>query len=111
MRRRELLKFGGAGVIARPAPARAQQKAMPVIGYLHYGSPGPSMEIDAFRQGLRELGSIEGQTIAVEYRFATGRVGQMPELAAELARLKPDVMVTPGTPASLAAKQATSTIP
>jgi putative ABC transport system substrate-binding protein len=60
---------------------------------------------------LRELGYIEGQNIAIEYRFASGRVGQLPVLAAELVRLKLDVIVTPTTPASLAAKQATSTIP
>ena len=80
-------------------------------GFLFYGSPGSSPEVDAFRQGLRELGYIEGQNIAVEYRFASGRVSQLPELAAELVRLNPDVIVTPGTPASAAAKQATSTIP
>jgi putative ABC transport system substrate-binding protein len=83
----------------------------PRVGFLFYGSPGPSPEIDAFRRGLREYGYIEGQNITVEYRFAGGRVGELPLLAAELVRLKPDVIVTPGTPASLAAKQATSVIP
>jgi putative tryptophan/tyrosine transport system substrate-binding protein len=111
MRRRELIILLSGAAVAWPLVARAQQKAMPVIGYLHYGSLGPSPEIDAFRQGLRELGYIEGQNIVIEYRFASGQVGQLPELAAELARLKVEVMVTPGTPASLAAKQATSTIP
>ena len=75
------------------------------------GSAGPSPELDAFRQGLRELGYIEGQNITVEYRFASGQVERLPNLAAELVRLRPDVIVTPGTPASLAAKQATGTIP
>jgi putative ABC transport system substrate-binding protein len=92
--------------------AEAQQpKKVPRIGFLFYGSPGPSPEVDAFRQGLRELGYIEGQNIAIEYRFASGRVERLPELAADLVRLELEVIVTPATPASLAAKQATSTIP
>ena len=100
------------GILAAPLAAGAQQPAkVPRIGFLFYGSPGPSPELDAFRQGLRELGYLEGQNIAIEYRFAGGRVERLPELAAELVRLKLDVIVTPGTPASLAAKQATSTIP
>jgi len=101
------------GFLAAPAPAEAQQLAgkVPRVGFLFYGSPGPSPELDAFRQGLRELGYIEGQNITIEYRFASGRVERLPELAAELVRLKLDVIVTPATPASQAAKQATSTIP
>jgi putative ABC transport system substrate-binding protein len=100
------------GMLGLPVAAEAQQAGkVPRIGFLFYGSPGPSPELDAFRQGLRELGYIEGQNITIEYRFAGGRVGQLPELAAELVRLKLDVIVTPGTPASVAAKQATSTIP
>jgi len=100
------------GTLALPLAAEAQPAGkIPRIGFLHYGSPGSSPEVDAFRQGLRELGYIDGQNIAIEYRFASGRVEQLPELAAELVRLKVDVIVTPTTPASLAAKQATSTIP
>src|SRR5262249_3598493 len=90
----------------------AQQAAnVPRIGFLLHLAPEPSTEVDAFRQGLRELGYIEGQNIVIEYRFASGHVERLPELAAELVRLKPDVIVTPTTPASVAAKQATSTIP
>ena len=112
MRRREFITLLGGAAAAWPLAARAQQPAkVPRIGFLFYGSPGPSPELDAFRQGLRELGYIEGQNIVIEYRFASGRVERLPELATELVRLKPDVIVTPGTPASLAAKQATSTIP
>ena len=114
MRRREFITVVGAAAAAAawPLAARAQQTAkIPRVGFLFYGSPGPSPEVDAFRQGLRELGYIEGQNIAVEYRFASGRVEQLPELAAELVRLKLDVIVTPTTPASVAAKQATNTIP
>ena len=93
--------------VAHPQPAGK----VPRVGYLFYGSPGSSREIDAFRQGLRELGYIEGQSIAVEYRFASGQVERYPGLAAELVRLKVDVIVAPATPQALAAKQATSSIP
>jgi putative tryptophan/tyrosine transport system substrate-binding protein len=89
----------------------AARGAGAAIGFLFYGSSGPAPEIDAFRQGLREHGYIEGQNIAVEYRYAGGQVEQLPELAAELVRRNPDVIVTPTTAASVAAKQATSTIP
>jgi len=99
-------------MLALPVAAGAQQAGkVPRIGFLFYGSPGPSPELNAFRQGLRELGYIEGQNITIEYRSASGRLAQLPELAAELVRLKLDVIVTPGTPASVAAKQATSTVP
>ncbi len=112
MNRRTFLCGLTLGMLGLPVAAEAQQAGkVPRIGLLFYGSPGPSPELDAFRQGLRELGYIEGQNITIEYRFAGGRVGQLPELAAELVRLKLDVIVTPGTPASVAAKQATSTIP
>ena len=99
-------------LLASPGVAHAQLTGkVPRVGYLFYGSPGPSREIDAFRQGLRELGYIEGQSIAVEYRFASGQIERYPGLAAELVRLKVDVIVTPATPQALAAKQATSSIP
>jgi putative tryptophan/tyrosine transport system substrate-binding protein len=99
-------------LLASPVVARAQPVGkLPRVGYLFHGSPGPSREIDAFRQGLRELGYIEGQSIAVEYRFASGQVERYPGLAAELVRLKVDVIVAPATPQALAAKQATSSIP
>jgi putative ABC transport system substrate-binding protein len=112
VRRREFISLLGGAAAAWPRAARAQQPAkVALIGFLHYSSPGPSLEVEAFRQGLRELGYVEGQNIAIEYRFASGQVARMPELAAELVRLKPDVIVTPSTPTSLAAKQATSTIP
>ena len=107
-----LLATLGLGILLAPLAADAQRAGkVPRVGFLFYGSPGPSPELDAFRQGLRELGYIDGQNITIEYRFASGRVERLPELAAELVRLKLDVIVTPSTPASLAAKQATSTIP
>jgi putative ABC transport system substrate-binding protein len=99
-------------LLAAPLTVEAQQtEKVPRIGILFYGSAGPSPDLDAFRQGLRELGYVEGQNIAIEYRFANGRVERLAELAAELVRLNVDVLVTPTTPASLAAKQATSRVP
>lgn len=99
-------------LLASPGVAYAQAAGkVPRVGYLFYGSSGRSREIDAFRQGLRELGYTEGQSIAVEYRFASGQVARYPRLAAELVHMKVDVIVAPGTPQALAAKQATSSIP
>jgi putative ABC transport system substrate-binding protein len=84
------------------------------IGWLSPGStpPGPNPSVEAFQQGLRDLGYVEGQTLVIEYRYAEDNVERLPDLAAELVRLHVDVIVTGGsTPAALAAKQATSTIP
>jgi len=112
VRRREFITLlGGAAVW--PLAARAQQMGkVPRIGYL--GSSSPSLEphfVEAFRQKLRELGHIEGENIAIEYRWAEGQDGRLPDLAAELVRLQPNVIVTAGTPGALAAMQATKTIP
>ena len=92
------------------AQAQAAGKA-PRVGVLFGGAPGPSEDVEAFRRGLRELGYIDGQNIAIEYRFASGQVGRLPELAADLVHLKVDIIVVPSTPTALAAKRATSTIP
>jgi putative ABC transport system substrate-binding protein len=109
-RRRFLMGLGL--LLASPAVAHAQPTGkVPRVGYLFYGSPGPSPEIDAFRQGLRELGYIEGQSVVIEYRFASGQVERYPALAAELVGMNVDVIVAPATPQALAAKQATSSIP
>jgi len=100
------------GLLVAPLAAVAQQPAkMPRIGVLSPGSPGPSPLLDAFRQGLRELGYIEGQNIAIEYRFAEAKLERFHDLAAELVHLKVDVLFTINTPASQAAKNATKTIP
>ena len=112
LQRREFITLlGGAAVW--PLAARAQQMGkVPRIGYL--GSSSPSLEphfVEAFRQKLRELGHIEGENIAIEYRWAEGQDGRLPELAAELVGLQPNVIVTAGTPGALAAMQATKTIP
>ena len=100
-------------VLAAPLAAEAQAPAkFPRIGYLNVLSPTDNAHtLEAFRQGLRELGYVEGQNIAIEYRFAEGRPERLPALAAELVRLKVDVIVTGPPPAPEAAKQATSTIP
>jgi putative ABC transport system substrate-binding protein len=112
MRRRELmLLLGGAMTVARTL--RAQQKAMPVIGVLGSTSPSPGAPFTAaFRQGLGETGYVEGQNVAIEYRWAEGHYDRLPALAADLVGRKVDVIVTQGGPASaLTAKSATSTIP
>ena len=102
---------GTLGLLAAPLAAEAQQPArVPRIGYLESGSPGTPL-VEAFRQGLRDLGWIEGQNIAVEVRAAEGKYDRLPELAAELVRLKVDVIFASSTPAALAAKHATTTIP
>jgi putative ABC transport system substrate-binding protein len=110
MRRRELILLGGAIMVTRPL--RAQQKAMPVIGYLISGSPGSNApNVAAFRQGLSEAGYIEGQNLAIEYRWAEGRYDRLPGLAADLVGRNIDVIVTSAAPGIQAAKSATSTIP
>ena len=110
MRRRELMLLLA---ITAARPLRAQQKAMPVIGFLSSGSPGPTAPfMAAFHQGLSETGSVEGQNLTIEYRWAEGRYDRLPALAADLVGSKVDVIVTLGSGSSaLAAKSATSTIP
>ena len=111
MRRRELLLLGGAMTGARGL--RAQQKALPVIGFLSGVSPGPfAAQVAAFHEGLSETGYVEGQNVTIEYRWAEGRDDRLPALAADLVGRKVDVIVASGGIFSaLAAKNATSTIP
>ena len=97
-------------VVNFPAEAQAPGR-IPRIGFLLPYSPGPDARLEAFKQGLRELGYVVGQNIAIEYRWADGRFEQLPDLAADLVRLKVDVIVAAVTQASLAAKQATGAIP
>jgi putative ABC transport system substrate-binding protein len=112
MRRRELMLLV-AGVTTVTRAVRAQRKALPVIGFLNGTSPNPAAPfVAAFRQGLSETGYVEGQNVAMEYRWAEGRYDRLPELAADLVGRKVDVIVASGGDRSaLAAKSATSTIP
>src|SRR5438105_9452053 len=107
MRRRELSLLLARAMTSAPAP-RAQQKAMPVIGILGTASPGAfAPYVTAFRQGLSETGYVEGQNVAIEYRWAEGHYDRLPALAAELVGRKVDVIVsTGGAPTALAAKSA-----
>ena len=100
-------------VLAAPLAAGAQQSGkVPRIGYLGVSSPALERDrVEALRQGLRDLGYAEGQNILIEFRWAEGRYDRFPEFAAELVRLKVDVILTAGTPGALAAKQATQTTP
>jgi putative tryptophan/tyrosine transport system substrate-binding protein len=115
MLRRDVIALAGGAVAGWPLTMRAQQKAMPVIGILAAASPdnaGAQRMLAAFREGLRETGYVEGQNIAIEYRWAEAQFDRLPALAADLVDRKVDVIVTEGGDGSvLAAKKATSRIP
>jgi putative ABC transport system substrate-binding protein len=115
MDRRAFIGTMAGGLIAAPLAAEAQPaRKVPRIGFLVAASASDSAYarlIEAFRQGLRDLGYVEGRNIVIEYRYADGKSERLPALAAELARLKVAVIVSHGTPGPLAAKQATSAIP
>jgi putative tryptophan/tyrosine transport system substrate-binding protein len=113
MRRREFITFLGGAVATWPLAVRAQQQPMPVVGVLSAEWPDQFVDrLHAFHDGLRETGYVEGRNLAIEYRWAEGRNDRVPALAAELVRRQVSVIVTAGsTPAALATRAATPTIP
>src|SRR5204862_3552049 len=113
MRRRDFIIFLASAMAAWPRSVRAQQKPMPVIGYLGSGLINPNSPfVAAFREGLSETGYVEGQNLAIEYRSAEDHYDRLPALAADLVGRKVDLLATAGgIPAARAAKDATSTIP
>jgi putative ABC transport system substrate-binding protein len=114
MRRRDFITLLGSAATATMGPlaARAQQPATPLVGFLNGGSPGGyAAMVAAVREGLKETGAVEGRDFAIEFRWAEGKYARLAEMTADLIRLQAKVIAATSTPAALAAKAATSTIP
>ncbi len=107
MKRREFITLVGGAAVAWPLTARAQQPAMPVVGFINSASPGqPYPPLSAFLKGLSETGFVEGRNVAIEYRWAEGHYERLPALIANLVQSKVNVIAATSTPASVAAKAA-----
>jgi putative ABC transport system substrate-binding protein len=112
MRRRAFITLLGGTAAAWPLAARAQQAALPVVGYLNFGSPeSDASRLTGLRRGLNQSGYVEGRNLVIEYRWAGNQADRLPALTADLVQLRVAVIVTPGLVATLAAKAATTSIP
>ena len=111
MRRREFITLLGGTTAMWPLVARAQQRAMPIVGFLNSASPGPYPPLSAFLRGLNEMGFVEGRDVAIEYRWAEGHYERLLALIADLVQRKVSVIAATSTPAAVAAKAANTAIP